>query len=263
MSLRGAFFYSDYTDMQYASVGQIASTDRWQALQDDDGQPILDENGEPVFGWVSAPIIAYYTQNVPGAQIMGIELEYDWTPWAGGWISGYLAWLDTEITDDWETKWNYDAVSYFGITYEESIDPENELLFVNLKGNELAVSPTYKFNLNYTHDFNFDAGTLVPWVNIHWEDDAYLTIWNVDKHTDTMDFVIRDEDIKYTDDKRDSFWTMNATLRFYRNDWWVELYGYNLTDEVVQYWGGAAEGVAKGSFSTPRTYGIRFNYEFY
>jgi iron complex outermembrane receptor protein len=88
-------------------------------------------------------------------------------------------------------------------------------------------------------------------------------VWNVDKHTDNMEFVIRDEDIKYTDDKRDSFYTMNATLRFYRNDWWLELYGYNLTDEVVQYWGGAAENVAKGSFSVPRTYGLRFNYEFY
>jgi iron complex outermembrane receptor protein len=263
LKLQATYFYSDYDDMQYASVGTIAVTDRWVSLRDEDGQPILDENGQPVFGWESAPIVAYYTQNVPGAEIQGIEVEFDWLPYENGHIWGYFSWLDTEITKDWVTKWNYDAVSYFGITYEESIDPENEMLIVNLKGNELAVSPTYKFNLNYTHDFNFDAGTLVPWVNIHWEDDSYLTLWNVDRHTDDLDFVIRDEDIKYTDDKRDSFWTMNATLRFYRNDWWVELYGYNLTDEVVQYWGGAAEGVAKGSFSTPRTYGLRFNYEFY
>ena len=42
----------------------------------------------------------------------------------------------------------------------------------------------------------------------------------------------------------------------------AELYGYNLTDEVVQWWGGAAEQVAKGSFSMPRTYGVRFGYKF-
>ena len=263
LKLQATYFYSDYDDMQYASVGSIATTHRWEAQRDENDQPIYDENGDPVFDWNVVPIIAYYTQNVPGADIQGIEIELDWLPYENGHIWGYFAWLDTEITEDWDTKWNYDPVSYFGIEYAESIDPENELLFVNLKGNELAVSPTYKFNLNYTHDFNFDAGTLVPWVNIHWQDDAYLTVWNVDKHTDTMDFVIRDEDIKYTDDKRSSFWTANATLRFYRNDWWVELYGYNLTDEVVQYWGGAAEGVAKGSFSTPRTTCIRYNYEFY
>ncbi len=77
-----------------------------------------------------------------------------------------------------------------------------------------------------------------------------------------MDFAIRDEDIQYTDDHRDSFYTVNATLRFYRDNWFLEAYGYNLTDEVVQYWGGAAEGVAKGSFSMPRNYGLRFNLDF-
>lgn len=262
LRLQGTFFYSDYDDMQYASVGAIAMTDRWVALLDDDDRPILDDDGNPVFGWETAPIVAYYTQNVPGAKIQGIEVEFDWLPSENDRLWGYFSWLDTEINEDWITKWNYDAVSYFGIEYEQSIDPTNEILIINLKGNELAVSPTFKLNLNYSHDFKFDAGTLVPWVSVHWEDDSYLTIWNVDRHTDDMDFVIRDEDIKYTDDKRESFWTMNATLRFYRNNWWVELFGYNLTDEVVQYWGGAAEGVAKGSFSTPRTYGVRFNYEF-
>jgi iron complex outermembrane receptor protein len=263
LQLRGAYFYSDYEDMQYASVGQIAATERWQALLDDDDQPILDDNGDPVFGWVDAPIIAYYTQNVPGAEIQGFELEYEWVPWTGGRISGFLTWLDTEITEDWNTKWNYDAVAYFGITYEESVDPENEILHTNLKGNELAVSPNYKFSLSFEHVFDLgNFGALVPWFGFHWEDDSYLTVWNVDKHTDDMAFVIRDEDIKYTDDKRESFYTMNATLRFYRNDWFIELFGYNLTDEVVQYWGGAAEGVAKGSMSVPRSFGVRFNYDF-
>lgn len=263
LKLQATYFYSDYDDMQYASVGGIAETHRWQAQLDENDQPIYDEDGNPVFDWDRVPIVAYYTQNVPGAEIQGIEVEFDWIPYPNGHISGYVSWLDTKIDKDWNTKWNYDPVSYFGIEYEDSIDPENELLQVNLKGNELAVSPNYKFNLNYDHTFEFDSGSLVPWVNIHWEDDSYLTIWNVDQHTDDMDFAIRDEDIKYTDDKRDSFYTVNATLRYYRNDWFLELYGYNLTDEIIQYWGGAAEGVAKGSFSTPRTYGIRFNYEFY
>jgi iron complex outermembrane receptor protein len=263
LSLRGAYFYTDFEDMQYASVGQIASTDRWQALIDDDGQPILDENGQPVFGWVSAPIIAYYTQNVPGAQIQGFELEYDWAAWKGGRLFGYASWLDTEITEDWITKWNYDAVSYFGITYEESIDPENEILEVNLKGNELAVSPPFKFHLIGEHTFDFgSSGSLQPWVTFHWEDEAYLTLWNVDKHTDDLDFVIRDEDIKYTDDRRESFYVVHAGVRYFLKRWIFEAFGYNLTDEIIQYWGGAAEGVAKGSFSVPRTYGIRVGYNF-
>jgi iron complex outermembrane receptor protein len=263
LNLKASYFYTDYNDMQYASVGAIASTDRWQVLIGDDDQPILDDEGNPVFGWVTAPIIAYYTQNVPGAQIQGIEFEYDWNAWPGGRIFGYASWLDTEITDDWITKWNYDAVSYFGITYEESVDPTNPILEVNLKGNELAVSPPFKFHLIAEHVFDFgSAGSLMPWVTYHWEDDSYLTIWNVDKHTDDLDFVISDEDIKYTDDRREAWSMVHAGLRYFFKNWTFELYGYNLTDEIVQYWGGAAEGVAKGSFSVPRTYGLRAGLKF-
>jgi iron complex outermembrane receptor protein len=222
LSLRGAYFYSDYDDMQYASVGAIAMTDRWQALRDENGEPILDPDGNPVFGWVTAPIIAYYTQNVPGAQIQGFELEY-----------------------------------------EDSVDPENPVLRTNLKGNELAVSPPFKFHVTGEHVFNLGkAGTLVPWVTFHWEDDAYLTIWNVDKHTDDMDFVIYDEDIKNTDDRRQAWSMVHAGVRYYYGRWNFEAYGYNLTDAVIQWWGGAAEGVAKGSFSVPLTYGLRIGYNF-
>jgi iron complex outermembrane receptor protein len=259
LNLKGAYFYTDYDDMQYASVGAIALTDRWQALRDENGEPILDENGDPVFGWVTAPIIAYYTQNVPGAQIQGFELEYDWAAWPGGRLFGYASFLDTEITEDWITKWNYDPVYYFGLDYEDAQNPENPVLETNLKGNELAVSPPWKFHMIAEHVFDFGrAGTLMPWLTFHWEDDAYLTIWNVDKHTDDMDFVIEDEDIRYNDDRRESWYMIHAGLRYYYKNWMFELYGYNLTDEVVQWWGGgAAEGVAKGSFSVPTTYGIR------
>jgi iron complex outermembrane receptor protein len=249
--------------MQYASVGSIAMTERWEALRDDNGEPILDEDGNPVMGWVNAPIIAYYTQNVPGAEIQGFELEFDWSPWAGGRFFGWASWLDTEITEDWVTKWNYDPVYYFAIPYEESVDPENPILEVNLKGNELAVSPPFKFHVTGEHVFNFGgAGTLMPWITFHWEDDAYLTVWNVDKHTDDMDFVISAEDSKYTDDKREAWSMLHAGLRYYYKNWHFELYGYNLTDEVVQWWGGAAEGVAKGSMSMPRTYGLRVGLAF-
>jgi iron complex outermembrane receptor protein len=89
-----------------------------------------------------------------------------------------------------------------------------------------------------------------------------LTIWNVDKHTDDMDFVILPQDIRYTDDKREAWSMVHAGVALYRGDWKVELYGYNLKNEVVQWWGGAAEQVTKGSMSMPRTYGLRVGYQF-
>ena len=55
---------------------------------------------------------------------------------------------------------------------------------------------------------------------------------------------------------------LEGGLRIYHGNWTVELYGYNLTEEVVQWWGGAAEQVAKGSFSVPRNYGFHVGLKF-
>ncbi len=104
--------------------------------------------------------------------------------------------------------------------------------------------------------------TIVPWVTAHWEGDSYLTIWNVDKHTDDLDFVIMDQDIRYTDDKREAWSMVHAGLRLYHGDLMAELYAYNITNEVVQWWGGAAEQVPKGSMSMPLTYGFRIGTKF-
>ncbi|MDH3785956.1 MAG: TonB-dependent receptor, partial [Acidobacteriota bacterium] len=264
LDLRGAYFYSNYEDMQYASVGAIGFTERLDFIRDDFGNLIPDPFGGFLFGWVPAPITAYFTQNVPGAKIQGFEFEYDWRPWRGGRIKGYASWLDTKITEDWLTIWSYDPVSYLNLSFDDSINPETPELEVNLKGNELAVSAPFKLHMTLDHAFLMPSGqtTVVPWVTAHWEDDSYLTVWNVDKHTDDLEFVIFDEDIKYTDDKREAWSMVHAGVRIYHGNWTTEFYGYNLTNEVIQWWGGAAEQVAKGSFSEPRNYGFHIGLKF-
>ena len=108
--------------------------------------------------------------------------------------NGYASWLDTEITEDWITKWDYDPVSYFGHQTSpiQWMRSERTRLQVNLKGNELAVSPPFKLHLTLDHAFLSPNRqlTIVPWVTAHWEDDSYLTIWNVDKHTDPDSWTV-------------------------------------------------------------------------
>ncbi len=86
--MKGAYFFSDYENMQYASVGSLAFTERYQLVLDPNGNPVdLDEDGRFDRAWLAQPlIIAYFTQNVPGAEIQGFEFEYDWRPWSGGRI---------------------------------------------------------------------------------------------------------------------------------------------------------------------------------
>jgi iron complex outermembrane receptor protein len=257
LNLRGAYFYSDYENMQYAAVGTLGFTQEWGRLYDQDGNFVG-------YGLVDTPIIAYFTDNVPSAEIQGFELEYDWRAWKGGRISGYASWLDTQITEDWILDWGYDPRSYFGLDFEQVFEEPEPVLQANLKGNDLAVSPPFKLNMTVDHAFLIEKWktTIVPWATIHWEDAAYLTIWNVEKHTDDMDFVIPDSDIRYTDDKREPWSMVHAGVRMYKGNWTAELFAYNLTDEVVQWWGGAAENVAKGSFSMPRNYGFRVGYTY-
>lgn len=265
LNLQAVFFYTDYTDMQYASVGSIGNVERLSPVEDESGAPILDENGSPVLDYQNQPVIAYYTQNVPGSTIQGIELEFDWKPYSNGRVTGYLTWTQAEITEDWFTKWDYDPEYLFDISYDESIDPTNTLLNTNLRGNNLAMTPEFTANLSYTHSFNLGKyGFIHAWTNVTWKDESYSTIWNVDKHLDDMNFAVPAEAIKYMDDSRDAFAVFNASFKYepQNQKWFVEAFINNATDEIIQYWNNTSKGFAKGSFGMPRYYGIRAGVNF-
>ena len=265
LNLQAVFFYTDYTDMQYASVGSIGNVERLSPVEDETGAPILDEDGNPILDYQNQPVIAYYTQNVPGSTIKGIELEFDWKPYPSGRVTGYVTWTKAEVTEDWFTKWDYDPEYLFDISYEESIDPTNTALSTNLKGNNLAMTPEFSANISYTHSFNLgEYGYIHAWTNVSWKDESYSTIWNVDKHLDDMDFAVPDEAIKYMDDTRDAFAIFNASLKYepQNQKWFAEVFVNNATDEIVQYWNNTSKGFAKGSFGMPRYYGVRAGINF-
>lgn len=265
LNLQAVFFYTDYQDMQYASVGSIGNVERLAAIENPDGSPVLDQNGQPVLDYRTMPVIAYYTQNVPGSTIKGIELEFDWKPYPSGRVTGYVTWTDARITDDWITKWDYDPEYLFNLSYEESIDPENTLLMTNLKGNQLAMVPEYSANLSYTHSFDLaDYGYIHGWFNVNWKDKSYNTIWNLDKHLDDMEFAVPDEALAYVDDSRDSYTSVNASLKYEPKDqvWFAELFVSNATNEIVQQWSNTGKGFPKGSFGMPRYYGVRAGFNF-
>ena len=265
LNLQAVFFYTDYTDMQYASVGSIGNVERLSPVEDESGSPILDENGDPVLDYQNQPVIAYYTQNVPGSTIKGIELEFDWKPYPNGRVSGYVTWTKAEVTEDWITKWDYDPEYLFDISYEESIDPTNTMLTTNLKGNNLAMTPEFTANISYTHSFNLGKyGFIHAWTNVSWKDESYSTVWNLDKHLDDMDFAVPDEATTYIDDTRDAFAVFNASLKYepQSQNWYAEAFINNATVEIVQYWNNTTKGFAKGSFGMPRYYGVRAGFKF-
>jgi len=113
----------------------------------------------------------------------GLEVEFDYLPYEGGRVSGWITTMDTEVTEDFNTQWYYGQDAYLGRNgYDASVAnvPEN---YVNLKGNEAPYSPNLALTIKYEHTFNLGSmGQLIPSINYHWQAEDYLTIWNADKH---------------------------------------------------------------------------------
>lgn len=265
LNLQAALFYTDYKDMQYASVGSIGNVERLAPVEDANGSPILGPDGTPILEFQNKPVIAYYTQNVPGSTIKGLELEFDWKPYPSGRFSGYATWTQARVSEDWLTKWDFDPEYLFNLSYEESMDPENSLLTTNLKGNDLAMTPRLAANISYTHSLDLGSyGFIHGWFNWNWKGKSYTTIWNLDKHLDDMNFAVSDEAALYISDKRGAYSMLNAALKYEPQGqaWYAEVFVSNATNELVQYWNNTGKGIPKGSFGMPRYYGIRAGFNF-
>ncbi len=107
-----------------------------------------------------------------------------------------------------------------------------------------------------------------------------MTIWNADKHVNDPggygtgfspngDYVDLPgyfaDDVDTFGDHRDS-WHMTDVTVTYRpagdRNWYIQAYGYNVTDEEVAWWRAVEAGNPRGSYSAPAQYGVRFNYSF-
>lgn len=250
LNLTGTLFFSKYKDMQLVAP----DTAYTYYVEDRDGEGNL--TGEIT----SEPYVIYLTKNAASSEIMGLELEFDWAPYPNGRVSGFATWMQTEISSDFVNRWNFNNQSLFEIDdWGAAHDNANAELYRNLKGNELPVSPEYSITINYDHTFELaHGGQIIPFIGVHWEDDSYLTYWNVDKHGFPA------ENTAAFDDSRDSFFMLNASIKYVSPDdqWNIEAYGNNLTDEVIPYYADGSDGLVSGPFSTPVNYGVRFNYKF-
>ncbi|GAB2505470.1 TonB-dependent receptor [Microbulbifer agarilyticus] len=252
LNLMGAFFYSDYSDMQAASAKGIFPYYVEERA---------DETGE-LTGEISTETqTVFQTENIADAVIKGLELEFDWAPIENGRFDGYLTWMDSEITSDFMYHWSFATTDLFEVDHGTATNPDNDALKVNFKGNELAASPKLSAKLNYTHTFRFNNGfALVPHLSYYWRDKSYHTFHNVDKHYD----IFATETPDAFSDTRPAFHSVNTTLKLEApdNQWNVEAFAYNLTDQRETYWAGGGDGLIKGPVSMPRFYGLRAIYNF-
>lgn len=251
LNLMATLFYSDYKDMQAAAPRILFPV----YVQE------RDNAGELTGEITTEGANVFQTDNIGSAAIRGLELEFDWMPYDSGRINGYFTWLDTEITSDFMYQWAFATTDLYEIDNGAATDPSNDRLTTNLKGNELAVSPKFSLSLNYSHTFEFNnGGSLVPAISYYWRDKSYFTFHNVDKHLEQ--FV--SENPEAFVDTRPALHNVNLTLNYRApgDQWNVEAFVNNATDQREFYWAGTGDGVVKGPVSMPRFYGVRGNYNF-
>lgn len=206
-----------------------------------------------------ADIGTLLTTNIAEAQINGAEFEFDWIPWKGGRIIGWVAYLDATITKfpGAEDGWFCFERAYLGLTEcapedPSQVRPDNSLRRpTDFKGNKLPWSPEFSTSVTFQHAFIVNEDMiLTPSLTANWQSEIFF----YDNNFDEGPF--------HSGQK--AFSTYNASIRLNNSTqgWVGELYVYNLTNELVRNWADPGPGYMKASFFSPRTYGLKFTKDF-
>ncbi len=224
LNLTVSAFLSDYDDKQVTTFRKVGE----HAVTGNDISTLL-------------------TENAAKASIKGLEVEFSWRLAENDKLSGYVAMLDatydewTGYTDGWYCAEREAAgASLCGGDGEGDVS-----------GNKLPFTPELSLTLNYEHVFELGGDSrLTSWLSVHWEDETHMTDRNFDE-------------LAAYSDVRDSWHNVNASLRYDNgNDWFVEGFVNNATDELVKTWANGGAQYPKWGWNSPRMFGVRYSQEF-
>ena len=197
----------------------------------------------------------WQTVNVAKVNIPGLEIEWDYKPWAGAKIGGFASYIKPTIHDYDSYNDGYlcnERVEFNSVSKcpEVYSGPEARLRgrrARNLEGNTLPNAPKYTFGLNMSQDFPLDSGyKLTAWGGMRYQSKIYFDLLNFDDPhigLSQKGYAKGDVSLKLAspDDK-----------------WYVEGYVRNVTDTWAKTWGGAATGgQMQAGYIEPRTVGGR------
>ncbi|MBC6428204.1 MAG: TonB-dependent receptor, partial [Cellvibrionales bacterium] len=235
LNLLGNVFYSDYTDMQrtvWAIVGRGKETDR--------------------------EIGTLITSNLDGATIIGAELEFDWyNPWPEGRIYGWISYLDAEIGSQpgGEDGFFCFERALLELTPCPPEDPTQVTDGVarrpaDLSGNRLPWSPEWSLAVTASHNWYFRDLRLNGSLTYNWTDEMFFDDTNFD------------EGPFHSGQKAVSTVASSLSLISEQQQWALELFGHNLTDELIRSWSDQGPGYQRANFFPPRTFGLRLRKDF-
>jgi iron complex outermembrane receptor protein len=173
--------------------------------------------------------IGQLTANAAAASIYGVELESTWIASPHDKLSGFLNLLHAT----------------YG-RFQNAVDAQTNIVYPSLAGNSLPQAPKLSAKLRYQHDFSLPNGaTLTPAGSVYYQSHAFLREFNL-----PIDRV--------------PAYSKSAASLTYRSatHWSLEGYGENLENHSIRTAQFLLAGTYLSYYDPPRTYGIRFNYDF-
>lgn len=179
------------------------------------------QEGESVCSIPGVPVNPLIS--APKAQIEGAELAVQYLPTPADHISVSMALNDSKIKSN---------VVVGGI---------DDL------GQRLPLAPVFADNMSYSHDFKMRLGVLTPGITVDYES----------KHT----LVFPPSPVLIPDDMQMATWRVDAFLNLQppNANWYVNLWGKNLTNEVIKT--SSTDG-STITLAAPRTYGVTVSAKF-
>ena len=187
----------------------------------------------------SGDFVVFNILNAAEATSKGVELE----------LEAYLT--DSILADV--------SIGYLNATFDEfeSRDVTRGDVNFDLSGNYLAFSPEISFNFGLKHEWEIDGnGYMSTRLGYTYIDEQFTNAFN----RDSSSGLVGDAD------RADSYFMINGFLKWESidEDWSIELYGNNLTDEVILS-NPYVDGTNKlwGTYLAPRNYGLKVSYHFF
>lgn len=255
MHVRANAYISDYNNQQFT---EWTIYDTIKVIETDAATGLPRE--------VDQDLGTFLTRNAAKSKIKGLELEMDYVPWEGGFISGFVTLMDTEIASDYWKAWTTERGQVFegGDTNATGpLDPSKPW-FRNFKGNDLPYSPKFAFTLNFSQEIMLEnGGTVTPFFNVHYESSSYTSIDNTDKWEFGPGAIKQGIDLDIYSDKRDAWALANFSINYTspEKDWFLEGFVNNVFNNDVNWWQGYAGGTPMANKAL-RTYGLRLGYNF-
>ena len=147
-----------------------------------------------------------------------------------------FSWLATE---------NLTIFGAFAYIDTELTQTDSQVIELAPVGSELALTPKFAGNLRARYDWYLDSVQVYPQGVVTYAYESWSSIVAADRRL------------------QDSYTTVDASVGVIKDDWSVELFGSNLTDERADLFYNTQDDVPRITTNRPLTIGFRVTYDYY